>query len=88
MHEGPQEGMATTPPSQDQADARCAFSEQRHSGQASEPFGAPVSSAVLGTGLVVPPAPPRLVLTDDWRTSIPSPSPPVQKHVLLSVFLI
>jgi hypothetical protein len=88
MHEGPQEGTATTPRSQEQVDACCALSEQRHSGKASEPFGAPVSSAVLGIGLVVPPAPPRLMLTDDWRTSIRSPSPPVRKHVLLSVFLI
>ena len=82
-------GSATTQTvSQAEADSCCASSEQEQSGQASQAFAVPISSAVLGLGIVVPPAPPRRVLTDAWRTSIPIPSPLVQKHVLLSVFLI
>lgn len=89
MHQGRgDESSMTVTLTQAQADTCCASSEQKQSGQSNEAFAAPVSSAVLGAGIVVPPTPPRLVLTDDWRTSIPSRSPPVPKHVLLSVFLI
>ena len=85
---GQQDRSGTTATlTQTQADTCCASSEQKQSGQSNEAFAAPVSSAVLGAGIVVPPTPPRIVLTDDWRTS-PSPSSPVPKHVLLSVFLI
>jgi hypothetical protein len=66
----------------------CALSEQEQSGQSNQAFAAPVSSAVLGPGIVVPPAQPRLVVTDAWRTGTPVPSPPVSKHVLISVFLL
>lgn len=88
MHIGPSDGSATQIFTQAQADSCCALSEQEQSGQSSQAFAAPASRAVLGPGIVVPPAPPRRVLTDAWRAWAPVPSPPVSKHVLLSVFLI
>jgi len=89
MHAGQPKGSSTTQTvTQAQADSCCALSEQEQSGQSNQAFAAPVSSAVLGPGIVVPPAPPRLALTDAWRTRAPVPSPPVSKHVLLSVFLL
>ena len=89
MHKGHSDGSAATQTvTQAQADSCCASSEQEHSSQSAPAFAAPVSSAVLGPGIVVPPAPPRLVLTDAWRPGAPVPSPPVSRHVLLSVFLL
>lgn len=92
MHQGRDEDEdepgLTSALTQAQADACCAFAEQEQSGQSNASFASPMSVAVLGSGVVVPSMPPRFVLTDDWRTSIPSPSPPVPRHVLLSVFLI
>lgn len=88
MLKGRSEGSATQSVTQAQADSCCALSEQEQSGQSNQAFAAPVSSAVLGPGIVVPPAPPRLVVTDAWRTGTPVPSPPVSKHVLISVFLL
>ena len=89
MHERQPKGpSATQTVTQAQADSCCALAEQEQSGQSNQPFAAPVSSGVLGPGIVVPPAPPRLVLTDAWRTGTPVPSPLVSKHVLLSVFLL
>ncbi len=88
MHKGPSDGSATQSVTQAQADSCCALSEQEQSGQSNQAFAAPVSRAVLGLAMVVTPTPPRLVLTDAWRTSAPVPFPPVSKHVLLSVFLI
>ena len=92
MHQGRDEDEdepgVTAVVTQAEADSCCGFAEQEQSGQSHESFASPVSLAVLGTGVVVPAMPPRLVLTDDWRTRIPSPSSPVPKHVLLSTFLI
>jgi len=90
MHKEPSDGsIATQTVTQAQADSCCALSEQGQSGQSSQAFAAPVSSAILGPGIVVSPVPPRLVVTDAWRTGSPVfRSPPVSKHVLLSVFLI
>jgi hypothetical protein len=89
MHNGHSDGAtATQPVTQAQADSCCASSEQQQSGRSTQAFAAPVFSAVLGLGIVVPPAPPRLVVTDAWRTGAPVPSPPVSKHILLSVFLL
>jgi hypothetical protein len=90
MHQGDDEDEPglESPLTQAQADSCCAFAEQEQSGQSYELFASPISVAVLGTGVVVPAMPPRLMLTDDWRTRLPSPSPPVPTHVLLSVFLI
>lgn len=89
MHKGHLDGSTVTQTvTQAQADGCCALSEQEQSGQSNQAFAVPLSSAVLGPGIVVPPAPPRLVLTDAWRTGAPVPSPPVSRHVLLSVFLL
>jgi hypothetical protein len=75
---------------QAQADACCASSEQETSNQSnsSPTFIVALSSAVLGTGITVPPSVPSLVLSDGWRTDAPIRVPPVPKHVLLSVFLV
>ncbi len=67
---------ATRVVTQAQADSCCALSEQEQSGQSTQAFAAPTPAADLGAGIVVPPATPRLVLTDSWRTSAPVPSPP------------
>jgi len=89
MHVDQSDGRtATLTVTQAQADSCCASSEQEQSGQSNESVAAQVPNAVLGPSIVVPPAPPRLVVTDAWRTCAPGPSPPVAKHVLLSVFLI
>ena len=89
MHSGQAEGSSATQTlTQAQADACCASSEQDQSGQSTQASAAPVSTAVLGPGIVVAPAPPRLVLTDDWRTSAPVPPLSVHKHVLHAVFLL
>ena len=79
---------ATRVVTQAQADSCCALSEQEQSGQSTQAVAVPVPVADLGPGIVVPPATPRLVLTDSWRTSAPVPSPPLHRHVLLSVFLL
>lgn len=88
MHERRSDGSSEAQTvTQAQADSCCALSEQEQSPQSPQALASPVSSAVLGPGIVVPVAPPRLVLTDAWRTG-PPVLPPVSKHVLLSVFLV
>ena len=74
--------------SQAQADSCCASSERDSSNQSSPTNVASISSAVLGTGTVLPALVPALVLSDGWRTFVPIPSPPVPRHLLLSVFLV
>jgi hypothetical protein len=74
--------------SQAQADSCCASSERDNSNQSSPTNVAAISSAVLGTGTVLPARVPALVLSDGWRTVAPIPSPPVPRHLLLSVFLV
>ena len=74
--------------SQAQADSCCASSERDSSNQSSSTNVASISSAVLGTGTVLPALVPALVLSDGWRTFVPIPSPPVPRHLLLSVFLV
>jgi hypothetical protein len=83
-HRAAPEGALT----QAQADACCAASERDQSNQTSPASVAAASSAVLGTGIVVPASIPALVLSDGWRTAAPVPIPPVPRHVLLSVFLV
>ncbi|ODS53457.1 MAG: hypothetical protein ABS36_12490 [Acidobacteria bacterium SCN 69-37] len=73
---------------QAQADSCCAASEHENSSQSNPTFIVSISSAVLGTGVVLPATIPALVLSDGWRTAAPIPAPPVPKHVLLSVFLV
>jgi hypothetical protein len=73
---------------QAQADSCCASSERENSSQSSPSFVAAITAAVLGPAIILPPSVPALVLTDGWRTAAPTPTPPVPKHVLLSVFLV
>ena len=73
---------------QAEADRCCALSEGKTSSQFSPTFVAVITATVLGAGIVLPANVPALVLNDGWRTSAPTPVAPVQKHVLLSVFLI
>ena len=73
---------------QAQADACCAASERERSSQPNPAAVVVISSAVLGTGVVVPARAPALVLTDGWRTDPPIPIRGVHRHVLLSVFLV
>jgi len=73
---------------QAQADNCCASSERDNTSQSSPTFVAAISSAVLGSGVVLPVSVPALVLTDAWRTAAPIPAAPVPTHVLLSVYLL
>ena len=89
MHKGDASGAgARRLPTQAQADSCCAVAESRNGGQA-QPSPVPViSSVVLGIGVLLPATVPAIVLSDDWRTSAPVPSPPVPRHVFLSVFVV
>ena len=89
MHKGdsPSSGSARVL-TQTQADSCCASSERENSSQSSPTFVAAITSAVLGPPIVLPLSVPALVLTDGWRTAAPTPTAPVPKHVLLSVFLV
>jgi hypothetical protein len=71
-----------------QADNCCASSERENSSQSSPTSAAAITSAVLGTPIVLPVSVPALVLSDGWRTAAPVPTGPIPKHVLLSVFLV
>ena len=71
-----------------EADNCCASSERDNSNQSNPTFVAAITSAVLGTGIVIPATVPALVLSDGWRTVAPLPTAHVPKHVLLSVFLV
>lgn len=71
-----------------QADNCCASSERESSSQSSPTFVAAITSAVLGTAIVLPASVPALVLSDGWRMAAPIPTGPIPKHVLLSVFLV
>jgi hypothetical protein len=89
MHKGESHGTGSGRMiSQVQADNCCAASERESSSQPNPPFVAAITSAVLGTAIVLPASVPALVLSDGWRTSAPIPIAPVPKHVLLSVFLV
>jgi hypothetical protein len=74
--------------SQAQADDCCASSAPESSSQSSPSSLAAISSAVLGTGVILPVSVPPLVLSNAWRMVAPIPITPVPKHVLLSVFLV
>ena len=71
-----------------EADACCAASERENSSPPTPTFVAAISAAVLGPGVVLPASVPALVLSDAWRTYSPIPTPPIPRHVLLSVFLV
>jgi hypothetical protein len=73
---------------QAQADACCAASERDQSDSSNPTAMAAISAAVLGAGVVLPEATPALGLTDGWRTESPPHTPPVPRHLLLSVLLV
>ncbi len=73
---------------QAQADACCAASEREQSNSSNPTAVATISAAVLGVGVVLPAITPSPMVTDGWRTDAPIHSPPVPRHVLLSVFLV
>ncbi len=74
--------------SQEQADSCCAFSEGTSSGPSNQIFAVTITPAVLGAATLLAAETPALVLSNAQRSSIPLPSSPVPKHVLLSVFLV
>jgi hypothetical protein len=76
------------PTTQTQADSCCAASERDRSNRSDVTVVAPISSAVLGPGVVVPAITPALVLRDGWRTLAPIPLAPFPKHILHAVFLL
>jgi hypothetical protein len=89
MHKGESRGTTTHRAiTQVQADNCCASSERVQSNQSNPTFVAAISGAVLGTGIVLPASVPAFVLSDGWRTAAPTPTGPIPKHVLLSVFLV
>jgi hypothetical protein len=73
---------------QAQADGCCASAEGQFADQSRPSFVRAISVAVLGVGVVLPPSIPARVLSDGWRTPVPTPIAGVPKHVLLSVFLV
>jgi hypothetical protein len=73
---------------QAQADACCAASERSQSKSSNPTPVTAIAAPVLGAGVVVPAMTPRLVSTAGWRSEAPFHSPPVPRHVLLSVFLV
>jgi hypothetical protein len=73
---------------QAQADSCCASSEREESAQPDLANAIAPLHAVLGDGVVLPASIPALVLSDNWRTVVPIPSPPIPRHLLLSVFLV
>jgi len=73
---------------QAQADSCCAASEREESDSSNIAAPVAISHAVLGDGVVLPVSIPALVLSERWRTVAPLPSPPVARHVLLSVYLV
>jgi hypothetical protein len=74
--------------SQAQADRCCASSEPNTSGPSTPTFAVTFSPAVLSAAIVLPVETPSLVLSEAWRSFRPLRASPVQKHVLLSVFLV
>jgi hypothetical protein len=88
MHKDSDSSGSARVVTQAQADSCCAASEREDSSQPSPAFVAAISAAVLGTASVLPASVPALVLSDGWRTTVPIPTAPIPKHVLLSVFLV
>jgi hypothetical protein len=87
-HGRPDESSSGRVITQAQADACCAASERDQSDSSNPTAMAAISPAVLGVAVVLPEMAPALVLTDGWRTEAPSHSPPVPRHILLSIFLV
>jgi hypothetical protein len=89
MHKGESHGSGSGRViTQLQADNCCASSEQEISSQSNPTFVAAITSAVLGTAIVLPASVPALLLSDGWRMAAPIPTGPISKYVLLCVFLV
>ena len=88
MHQGESSHRSGRTLTQGQADACCTVSGRDQSDQTSPSALAVISSAVLGSGVIVRAPVPHLILSDGWRTAAPIPMAPVLRHVLLSVFLV
>jgi hypothetical protein len=84
MHKGESNATVT----QAEADSCCAASERETSNPPGATVVAAMSSAVWGSGIVMPVSAPALVLSDGWRTFTPIATAPIPRHVLLSVFLV
>jgi hypothetical protein len=84
----PMQNRPTNEVTQAQADSCCAFSEGHQPSPTGETAAMAITHAVLGPQTVVPARAPARVLSDGWRTAIPVPSPPIPRHILLSVFLV
>jgi hypothetical protein len=82
---GPGSGHGVT---QAQADACCAVSERDRSSQPNQTSVPAISSAVLGTGVIVSLDVPALIQSHTSRAGAPVPVTGVPRHVLLSVFLV
>lgn len=70
------------------ADSCCASSEDDTSTNPSLRLVAVMSMPVTSTSVLLPPTIPSSLWTGGSRTESPPPTPPVPKHVLLSVFLV
>ena len=89
MHTGDSQSPGSDPViTQVQADNCCASAERQNSSQSSPTVVAAITSAVLGTGIVMPASIPALVLSDGWRPAAPTRAGPIPRHVLHSVFLV
>lgn len=89
MHQGGSHHAASDRDlTQSDVDNCCASPTREDSTPSTPTVIASISSAVLGPGTALPASVPALVLSDAWRTDSPVPTPPVPRHVLLSVFLI
>lgn len=89
MHKGPSHESGHHPDvTQAQADACCAASERDLPNSSNPAAVTTISVAVLGAGIVVRTISPASLSTDVWRTDALIHSPPVPRHVLLSVFLV
>jgi hypothetical protein len=89
MHErGPHDSASHHEMTQGEADSCCASSRPEPSNRAASTVVGADSLAMLGPGVVLPASVPALVLSDDWRTTVPVPATPIPRYVLLSVFLV
>jgi hypothetical protein len=89
MHKGESQNSATHHAvTQAQADSCCAISERQPSNESAPTFVSVISSAVLGSAVVISAPVPALVARDSGWTVAPVPIAPVPRHLLLSVFLV
>ena len=89
MHEGNDHSSGSAyVMTQVEADTCCMASQREPSTPSNPTLAAAISVNVLGPGTVLPAIVPALVLSGHWRAASPTPTTPVARHVLLSVFLV